>query len=244
VYQPEKWAQEGERIRVTIPFTEMGSVFVVFKPKTEAATGLPLYNRARLIKATVPLDGEWQVSFPAGYGAPAKAVMRAGDWTSNTDKGIKYFSGTATYQTSVMLGKEQLGAEVMLDLGQVRNLAEVLVNGVSAGVLWKPPFKMDVRALLKPGKNDIAIKVSNTWWNRMVGDEQLPEDLNWAAKSPYHGTETRGYPLKEIPEWVWSGKERPSKERITFSTWKFVEKDSPLEKSGLIGPVQLQLGAK
>jgi hypothetical protein len=103
-------------------------------------------------------------------------------------------------------------------------------------VLWKPPFKADIGSLLKPGPNSIEVKITNTWWNRMVGDEQLPEDLKWGEKVPNRGG---GRQIREIPEWVWSGKERPTKERVTFTTWKYVEKDSPLQPAGLIGPVKL-----
>lgn len=74
----------------------------------------------------------------------------------------------------------------------------------------------------------------------MVGDEQLPEDLKWGARIDSRN----GYPLKEIPEWVWSGAQRPSKDRVTFTTWKFIEKNSPLEPAGLIGPVKLELAEK
>ncbi len=239
-YKPEKWIEEGERTKISISFRPMGSVFVVFKPASEAITGLPVYNVAPKIKSEILLSEKWQVTFPAGYGAPENAELASGSLTDSPVNGIKYFSGTTTYNTSVSFTDQQLKSTIILDLGTVRNLAEVIVNNVSAGVLWNPPFVSDITSLLKPGKNSLTVKVTNTWWNRMVGDEQLPEDLKWGKKIPYHGAgDYRGYPLLEIPEWVWSGEERPSKDRVTFSTWKYVEKDSPLEPSGLIGPVKL-----
>lgn len=240
MYRPEKWSKQGDRIKVSIRFMPMGSVFVVFKPAAEAGKNLPVYNAVQKVKTTIPLDEKWVVTFPAGYGAPAKAEMTAGDWTNNTNNGIKYFSGTATYNTTITVDKDQLKSNIILDLGLVRNLAEVYVNNIAAATLWKPPFKTDITALLKPGQNSIKVKITNTWWNRMVGDEQLPEDLKWGARIDSRN----GYPLKEIPEWVWSGAQRPSKDRVTFTTWKFIEKNSPLEPAGLIGPVKLELAEK
>ncbi|WP_187774913.1 glycosyl hydrolase [Pedobacter sp. BS3] len=243
-YKPETWAEEGGRTKVSITFPPMGSVFVVFKPASEATATLPVYNAEQKVKSQMALNGIWNVSFPAGYGAPATARLAAGSLTENADPGIKYFSGTAAYQTDITLAKKQLQSNVILDLGKVRNLAEVLVNNVSAGVLWKPPFKADITSLLKPGKNTLTVKVTNTWWNRMVGDEQLPEDLKWGKKTLYAGNDYKGYHLIEIPKWVWNGEQRPSKDRVTFSTWKYVEKDSPLEPSGLIGPVNILFAEK
>ncbi|TZF82808.1 hypothetical protein FW774_15075 [Pedobacter sp. BS3] len=233
VYRPAQWSMQGDRIKLTIPFTPMGAVFVVFKPVHAASAGLPVYHAVQKISSEIPVTGNWQVSFPEGYDAPATATLTAGSWTENADPGIKYFSGTASYTTTVSVTKKQLRSTIVLDLGMVRNLAEVLVNNIQAGVLWKPPFKTEITSLLKPGKNTLTVKVTNTWWNRMVGDEQLPEDLKW------YSANARGSQLKEIPKWVWTGEQRPSKDRITFTTWKYVKKDSPLVPSGLIGPVKL-----
>jgi len=240
LYRPEKWVKQGDRIKVYFKFMPYQSVFVIFKPAAEAAKNLPIFNPDETVQSTMPLDQNWTVTFPPSYGAPAQAEMNAGDWTSNSEAGIKYFSGTATYQKNINIDGAQLKNKVVLDLGLVRNLAEVLVNGKEAGILWKPPFRTDITSLLKPGENNIQVKITNTWWNRMVGDEQLPEDLKWGA----HIDNRFGYPLKEIPKWVWSGEQRPSKDRVTFTTWKFVEKNSPLVPSGLIGPVKLVFNKK
>jgi hypothetical protein len=141
-----------------------------------------------------------------------------------------------------LLTDNQLKSTIILDLGTVKKLAEVIVNGKSIEILWKPPFKTDITAMLRIGSNKIEVKVTNTWWNRMVGDEQLPDDLVWGKRIKYAGdNDYRETPLLEIPKWVWTGEQRPSKERVTFSTWKYAYKDSPLEQSGLIGPVKLLL---
>jgi hypothetical protein len=96
-------------------------------------------------------------------------------WTRSADRGVRYFSGSATYATDVALPSDALGAgqRVALDLGVVKEIAEVSVNGTPAGgILWKPPFRADVTDALKPGVNHIEVRVTNLWPNRMIGDLQ------------------------------------------------------------------------
>ena len=112
---------------------------------------------------------------PAGRGAPAVATFPSlASWTENLDAGINYFSGTATYTTSIDAPAAWLakGTGVWLDLGAVKNLAEVSVNGQRFPVLWRPPFRVNIAAALKPGANDVQIAVTNLWVNRVIGDQQ------------------------------------------------------------------------
>jgi hypothetical protein len=87
---------------------------------------------------------------------------------------VKYFSGTATYTKTIEAPGDWFaqGAGVYLDLGDVQNLAEVIVNGKSLGILWKKPFRIDVSTALKQGKNTVEVKVTNLWVNRLIGDLQ------------------------------------------------------------------------
>ena len=195
----------------------------------------------RDVPAPIAFNGPWQVKFPAGWGAPAEAQMEAGSWTANKDAGIRYFSGTGLYARDFDVPKDRLGSNRIhyLDLGKVKNLAEVTLNGQPAGILWKPPFRLDVTRLLKPGHNRLEIKVTNLWVNRMVGDEQQPDDCEWMAPRRQCG-DAAGQGIKHIPDWVWTGGPRPQKERYTFVTWKFYNRDTPLLESGMLGPVALQ----
>ena len=108
-------------------------------------------------------------------------------------------------------------------------MAEVKLNGHDLGILWKPPFRVDVTDALKPGDNVLEVKVVNLWINRMIGDEQLPED------SQRNGDGT----LKGWPQWVTDGKPSPTG-RLTFTSWRLWKKDDQLQESGLIGPVTLR----
>jgi hypothetical protein len=148
------------------------AVFVVFrKPAKEQSRAVP--RRTETPVAT--LDGSWHVSFQAGRGAPAKITLdRLASWSESADPGVKYFSGTGTYVRTVEAPADWLagGSRVWLDLGDVKNLAEVAVNGKPLGVVWKKPFRVDVTSALAPGANTVGIRVTNLWVNRLIGDQQ------------------------------------------------------------------------
>src|SRR5262249_34436287 len=120
------------------------------------------------------------------------------------------------------------GRELWLDLGNVKNFAEVSVNGHDIGLLWKPPFRVNITSAVKPGENQLQVKITNLWPNRIIGDEQLPPDVTW-----------KGSQLTEWPQWLVEGKPSPTG-RFTFTTWHHLDKSSPLLESGLLGPVMLR----
>jgi len=195
-------------------------------------------SRSREIKCdslSAPLEiaGPWEVSFDPKWGGPSKVTFeKLHDWCKRPEEGIKYYSGTATYRTTFRLGTEALkrsSTRWYLDLGRVAVMAEVRLNGKDLGILWKPPYRVDVTEGLKPGENAIELKIVNLWINRQIGDEQLPEDSNRNAD----GT------LKEWPKWLQEGKASPTG-RYTFSSWRLWKKGDPLQESGLLGPVTLR----
>ncbi len=119
------------------------------------------------------ISGPWTVSFQPERGAPGQAVLETLiPWNENTDLGIKYFSGTGTYSKTIQAPAEWFnqGSQLWLDLGSVKNLAEVIVNGKSLGIVWKTPFRVNVTGALKEGENKLEIKVTNLWVNRLIGD--------------------------------------------------------------------------
>ena len=150
---------------------------------------------------------------------------------------MKYFSGTATYHKTFRWKPAAAMGDVSslhyLDLGKVAVMAEVKLNGKDHGILWKPPFRVDVTESLRAGENLLEVKVVNLWINRMIGDEQLPED---SQRNP-DGT------LKAWPQWVVEGKPSPTG-RFTFTSWRLWKKESPLVDSGLLGPVSLHSAAQ
>ena len=196
----------------------------------------------------VMLNQKWEITFPDGCGAPEKITLpKLFSLHKHEDEGVKYFSGTATYMTDFVIKASILSDEkvVFLDLGAVEVMAEVIVNGVNKGILWARPYSIDVTDVLKPGKNTLEIKVTNQWTNRLIGDEQLPEENEYVPGGGINGIAalSRGA-IKKLPDWYKNGVNKPKGGRVAFTTWKHYRKDSPLLESGLIGPVRLVFAKK
>ncbi len=168
------YAITGDRTVVPLSLTAHESVFVVFrKPAVVASRREPRLH----IETLATIAGPWDVRFPPGLGAPAQARFpELASWTEQPDEGVRYFSGTATYTKTVPAPAAWFrdDAHIWLDLGVVRDLAEVRVNGHALGILWKPPYRVDVTNALRSGENQFEIKVTNEWTNRLLGDRAAP----------------------------------------------------------------------
>ena len=183
----------------------------------------------------IALKGSWTVTFAPGWGAPEGpfAFEKLISWSDSKIDGIKYFSGTATYHKLFEMTNSAIRnpqSAISLDLGNVQVIAHVTLNGQDLGILWKAPYRVEVGGALKAGTNELEVQVVNLWVNRLIGDEQLPDDCEWVVN--------RGWVLKAYPAWFLEGKPSPTG-RFTFKTWKHYTKESPLLESGLIGPVTL-----
>jgi hypothetical protein len=160
--------------RTTVPLNldPYEAVFVVFrKPAATPSRTLPKQTETEV--ATV--EGAWDVGFQPDRGAPAKITLdKLSSWSDSADEGVKYFSGTGTYTKTVQAPATwfKTGARLWLDLGDVKNLAQVSVNGRSLGIVWKPPFRVDATGVMKVGANAVVLKVTNLWVNRLIGDQQ------------------------------------------------------------------------
>ena len=161
--------KDGHTI-IPLRFESWDAFFIVFDEKsTVAAYTIPAVTESVVAR----LDDRWNVSFQEGRGAPQAATFsKLASWTDNAEAGIKYFSGTATYEQSVDIPAVNKGASYRLDLGDVKNLAEVIVNGKNMGIVWKKPFRLPITDALKAGVNMVQIKVTNLWVNRLIGDAQ------------------------------------------------------------------------
>jgi hypothetical protein len=148
------------------------ALFVVFKNKAIKTTvELPQVK----VNELTNIEGAWDINFQKDRGAPASAKLdKLTSWTDDTDNGIKYFSGTATYTKTITASANWFTkeAELWLNLGDVKNIAEVSVNGKPLGIVWKKPFRVNMTSVLKAGNNKIEIKVTNLWVNRLIGDAQ------------------------------------------------------------------------
>jgi hypothetical protein len=196
--QPELWRAEtattepasytiaDKRTTVPLHLEPWGAVFVVFRKATsETSHAVPAAMETRL--ATV--SGPWKVDFQLGRGAPALVTMdQLSDWSQSVDLGVKYFSGIGAYTKTIQAFPEwfKKGAHLWLDLGDVKNLAVVSVNGKEVGETWHAPYRVDVTSALKPGANEVTIKVVNAWVNRLIGDELSgATKITFADVKPY-----------------------------------------------------------
>jgi alpha-L-rhamnosidase len=158
--------------------------------QVQLASGKTLSAATGPLPMPLAIEGAWQVSFPPNLGAPATTNFdRLMSWTESADDGIKYFSGTATYEKELEIPADFFSAsrKLLLDLGAVKNLAEVDLNGKNLGILWKEPFRVDMTDAAVAGTNRLKIRVTNLWPNRLIGDEKLPaaQRITWASVHPY-----------------------------------------------------------
>ncbi|HMI01044.1 MAG TPA: glycosyl hydrolase [Pedobacter sp.] len=195
----------------TLELAPHGSVFVVFSDKKQHETKADLFSTTS--QPAQEMQGLWKLTFPKGWGAPEEVLLEGlKSWTEFKDKGIKYFSGTATYHKTFSIKEEIAGKTISIDLGEVRDLAEVFINGKSAGILWKKPFSADITKLVRPGDNSLTVEVVNLWVNRLTGDMlSEPKDRFTRTNQPYMKGE------------IWPGGDE------TFR----------IQTSGLLGPVKL-----
>lgn len=181
--------------------------------------------------AVQTVKGAWRVRFEPDRGAPPSIVLRElSSLHRHADTNVRHFSGVATYEKEITVtaGMLEKGKRIFLDLGRVEVVAEVHVNGKAAGLCWKEPYRLDITAHLRMGKNNLEIKVATLWPNRQIGDEHLP---------PENTFNSAGY-VTTLPEWLVENRRNPGK-RITFATWNNYKPDDPLLESGILGPVRL-----
>ena len=168
------------RTVVPLDFTPCGSWLVVFRAPAAGHPATASANQS-VFKPVQSLAGPWRVKFDPRWGGPENAVFdELVSWTQRPEPGIKFYSGTATYENAfdwpATAGNSDAPPRVWLDLGRVRELAEVRVNGQACGIVWSPPFRVDITGALKPGRNSLAVDVVNFWPNRIIGDAALPAD--------------------------------------------------------------------
>jgi hypothetical protein len=170
--EPASYLIANGRTIVPLRLEPDDAVFVVFR-EASSAPARALVEPVETELAAI--GGPWDIAFQPGRGAPDKTSLPALiSWSESSDPGVKYFSGTATYTKTIQAPADwfKAGARLWVDLGDVKNLAEVSVNGKPLGTVWKTPFRVDATPVLKAGANTLEIKVANLWVNRLIGDKQ------------------------------------------------------------------------
>ncbi len=213
-----------ERIIIPLKFEAYQSFFVIFDKNGKLVStkkkGTKNFSEMNVNQS---IDGAWDVFFDPKWGGPEKVTFeKLEDWTKRPEKGINFYSGIATYKTTFSLSTVR-NSKLFLSLGEVNCMAHVKINGKEVGVVWTAPWQIEITDAVKQGRNQLEIEVANLWVNRLIGDEQFPDD---------------GIKDGMWPNWLLEGKPRTSG-RYTFCTYKFYDANAPLKKSGLIGPVKI-----
>ena len=206
--EPKVWRADRGTIEDVSYRVEDGRLFVDLNMERDDAVFVVLSGKAKkeYIHKETPVTDEimsfsvWDVHF-----VPAIEPERGGDyhfdslcaWNESQDPFLRFFSGTATYKTTFQWSADQVASGVMLDLGQVFNMAHVFVNGKDLGLLWKEPYKIDISEALVEGDNTLEIKVTNSWGSRLIGDSALPKEdratkTSWDFYSPDDPLPTSG----------------------------------------------------
>jgi hypothetical protein len=219
----KEYSVKDGRTTVPLTFDEYQSFFVLFSKEMKS----PL-SKSKNFPSTIPvatIDGPWSVYFAPERGGSGNAIFNElHDWATDKDSTTRYFSGIALYKKTFDLPVNDLPAansKLFLQLGEVKNLARIKLNGKELGVLWTAPWRIDITKSVVQKNNKLEMEVANLWPNRLIGDERLPDD---------------GIKDGQWPDWLLNHRPRTSG-RHSFATNKFYNKDSPLLRSGLIGPV-------
>ncbi|MDR3228382.1 MAG: hypothetical protein LBT53_03060 [Puniceicoccales bacterium] len=236
-----EYKQTAARTLIPLRFDKHESYFIVFREKAAdgggaANAGVAANANAAAVaaknfpavKPVTTLNGAWEVAFAPQWGGPAKIVFdELTDWTKHPAPGIRAYSGTAIYKKQFDAAPAALTAKKLyLDLGVVKNIARVRLNGKDLGDIWTSPWRVDISGLLRPKDNHIEIEVANLWANRLIADDSLP------AHGPARG--------QSWSQWLDAGAPlNPKSTRLTFATARHFRKTTPILPSGLLGPVTL-----
>ncbi len=173
----DAYEEKDGRVFVPLDFEPCGSWFVVFREPAVAHPAMAKSNSPEL-KSVQEIAGAWTVHFDPKWGGPKTAQFDLlVSWTTRPEPGIKFYSGTAVYEKTFAVDNSKLttkNSKLILDLGSVREIAEVKVNGKSCGTVWCPPWWVEVTDAVQAGENKLQIEVVNFWPNRIIGDASLP----------------------------------------------------------------------
>ena len=169
----KEWKTEGERTILPLQLDKNASVFVRFRERTAEASRKEGRNWQEF-QTVQEITGNWKISFdPEFHGPKVPLTAPLFDWSTSGNDSIRHYSGTATYEKTFTWDGKKEG--IWLHLGDIANIAEVTLNGTDCGTIWTFPHRVAVAHALQKGENRLKIKITNTWANRLIGDQKLPE---------------------------------------------------------------------
>jgi hypothetical protein len=213
--EAKAFSQHDGLTTVPLVFEPYGSVMICFnQPISESEHGTATENYPEF-KQLMVMDGVWTVHFDPKWGGPETVEFPSlSDWSQNANEGIRYYSGTAVYNKTFNADFiPEKGNNYYLQLENVKDvgIATVKINGVDKGIVWTKPFRVNISKELKAGENTLEIKVVNSWYNRVAGDEMTPDKEQYTSTNVVLRNDFFGHPQEVIP----------------------------LQPSGLLGPVRI-----
>ncbi len=169
------WQIANNRTELPLKLAPHQSLFILLEKSTNLLSNHSKKNWTET-KTIASIKTNWKVKFDTAYGGPNSVINfpTLSDWTKNKDSAICYYSGTAVYQNTFNWNGND--KTILLQLGDVENIAQVKINGIDCGTAWTYPYQVDISKAIKKGINQLSISVTNTWANRLIGDSHLPEN--------------------------------------------------------------------
>ena len=189
---------------------------------------------------TIDISDHWDVWFDPAMGGEGDVMFEKPEsWNINANPEIKYYSGTALYKKDFGVPETMIGGRIYLSFDRIADVGRVVVNGVECAILWTPPYRTDITKYVKAGHNTIEVGVTNTWNNRLVGDERYPDDHKFFDVGVIVPNFKGVFALKEIPDWYTNGQPKPDNKRVAFVTVKSRTMNSPIYDAGIMGEVKI-----
>lgn len=200
--QPELWDTVTGEIRelpnyrealgqtvIPLEFIPGQSFFIVFRKdaqQKQETVKLPNFLESKKVQE---LPGPWELTFDPQWGGPKTAQLwkNLQDWSKQTNDGIRYYSGKVIYKTTFTLSEVPKNQRLYLHLGEVRDIAEVRLNGTNLGTVWTYPWQVEITQASHTGLNTLEIVIVNEWVNRLIGDTRLNQEqrFTWSTHNPY-----------------------------------------------------------
>lgn len=178
------WSIGKERTSFPLLMEANGAVLIVFRKKTRDTIPGPNYGRG-IFTSREHFSKPWSAQFDPSFGGPASPIVfdRLRSWSLHSDSMIRHYSGTVVYRNSFEIPANDPARSFSLAIDSIFNIATVKVNGVECGTIWTKPYQIDITKGVRPGNNEVVIEVSNTWANRLIGDQALPPEkrVTWTT---------------------------------------------------------------
>ncbi len=189
------FVQRDGRTLIPLRLAAAESIYVIFGAAIDSDAVGTASTNAMDYEVAATLDGPWTVDFE-GEGAPEETAFPAlVDWSKHRVDAIRNFSGTGVYTSNFTLGQPTKNQRTVLSLGEVKDIATVVINGQDAGSAWTTPWELDISKFVKPGNNTLQIRVTNQWHNRLLADAGLPKERRLTHVSEAYGPAKKGNAL-------------------------------------------------